>query len=182
MTSALRRGVFFVSDGASRFFRMRGTSTCSDNEVNDQDNYMKVVAPVAEKTTAEAGGRFLARGKPVSLSGEPPRGRLVIVQFENMDQLQKWWNNPEWQAAHNGAPAAHKEFGFHVKMDRTSGGRLPKAKSDAAIVSEAPEESSRTAKPPLHHFNDKADVCARGDIRDKYRDNLRSIRADCCRL
>jgi uncharacterized protein (DUF1330 family) len=72
----------------------------ADNEVNDQDNYMKVVAPVAEKTTAEAGGRFLARGKPVSLSGEPPRGRLVIVQFENMDQLQKWWNNPEWQAAH----------------------------------------------------------------------------------
>jgi uncharacterized protein (DUF1330 family) len=55
---------------------------------------------VADKTTAEAGGRFLARGKPVSLSGEPPRGRLVIVQFENMDQLQKWWNNPEWQAAH----------------------------------------------------------------------------------
>jgi len=72
----------------------------ADNEVNDQDNYMKVVAPVAEKTTAEVGGRFLARGKPVSLSGEPPRGRLVIVQFENMDQLQKWWNNPEWQAAH----------------------------------------------------------------------------------
>ena len=72
----------------------------ADNEVNDQDNYMKVVAPVAEKTTAEAGGRFLARGKPVSLSAEPPRGRLVIVQFENMDQLQKWWNNPEWQAAH----------------------------------------------------------------------------------
>src|ERR1700675_2940765 len=72
----------------------------ADNQVNDQDNYMKVVAPVAEKTTAEAGGRFLARGKPVSLSGEPPKGRLVIVQFENMDQLQKWWNNPEWQAAH----------------------------------------------------------------------------------
>jgi uncharacterized protein (DUF1330 family) len=62
---------------------------------------MKVVAPVAEKTTAGAGGHFLARGKLVSLSGEPPRGRLVIVQFENMDQLQKWWNNPEWQAAHN---------------------------------------------------------------------------------
>ena len=72
----------------------------ADNEVTDLDNYMKVVAPVAEKTTAEAGGRFLARGKPVSLSGEPPKGRLVIVQFENMDQLQKWWNNPEWQAAH----------------------------------------------------------------------------------
>ena len=72
----------------------------ADNEVTDLDNYMKVVAPVAEKTTAEAGGRFLARGKPVSLSGDPPKGRLVIVQFENMDQLQKWWNNPEWQAAH----------------------------------------------------------------------------------
>ena len=72
----------------------------ADNEVTDQDNYMKVVAPVAEKTTAAAGGRFLARGKPISLSGEPPKGRLVIVQFENMEQLQKWWNNPEWQAAH----------------------------------------------------------------------------------
>ena len=58
----------------------------ADNEVTDQDNYMKVVAPVAEKTTAAAGGRFLARGKPISLSGEPPKGRLVIVQFENMEQ------------------------------------------------------------------------------------------------
>jgi uncharacterized protein (DUF1330 family) len=72
----------------------------ADNEVTDQDNYMKVVAPVAEKTTAAAGGRFLARGKPISLSSEPPKGRLVIVQFESMDQLQKWWNNAEWQAAH----------------------------------------------------------------------------------
>jgi uncharacterized protein (DUF1330 family) len=72
----------------------------ADNEVTDQDNYGKVVAPVAEKTIAEAGGRFLARGKAMSLSGEPPKGRLVIVQFESMDQLQKWWNNPEWQAAH----------------------------------------------------------------------------------
>jgi len=72
----------------------------ADNEITDLDNYMKVVAPVAEKTTAAAGGRFLARGKPMSLSGDPPKGRLVIVQFENMDQLQKWWNDPEWQAAH----------------------------------------------------------------------------------
>src|SRR5690242_5728526 len=55
----------------------------ADNEVIDQDNYMKVVAPVAEKTTAAAGGRFLARGKATSLSGEPPKGRLVIVQFND---------------------------------------------------------------------------------------------------
>ena len=72
----------------------------ADNEVIDQDNYLKLVAPVAEKTIAAAGGRFLARGKAISLSGEPPKGRLVIVQFESMDQLQKWWNDPEWQAAH----------------------------------------------------------------------------------
>jgi uncharacterized protein (DUF1330 family) len=72
----------------------------ADNKVTDQDNYMKVATPVAEKTTAAAGGRFLARGKAISLSGEPPKGRLVIVQFESMDQLQKWWNNLEWQAAH----------------------------------------------------------------------------------
>jgi uncharacterized protein (DUF1330 family) len=72
----------------------------ADNEITDLDNYMKEVAPVAERTTTAAGGRFLARGKPMSLSGDPAKGRLVIVQFENMDQLQKWWNNPEWQAAH----------------------------------------------------------------------------------
>ena len=47
---------------------------------------MKEVAPVAERTTAAAGGRFPARGKPVSLSGDPPKGRLVIVQFENMNR------------------------------------------------------------------------------------------------
>jgi uncharacterized protein (DUF1330 family) len=72
----------------------------ADNEVTDPDNYTKEVIPVAAKTIAAAGGRFLARGKAISLFGEPPKGRFVIVQFESMDQLQKWWNNPEWQAAH----------------------------------------------------------------------------------
>jgi uncharacterized protein (DUF1330 family) len=57
----------------------------ADNEITDLDNYMKEVAPVAERTTAAAGGRFLARGKPMSLSGDPAKGRLVIVQFENME-------------------------------------------------------------------------------------------------
>ena len=72
----------------------------ADNQVTDQDNYMKEVAPIAEKAIHAAGGRFLARGEPISLYGEPPMGRLIIIQFENMDQLRKWWNDPEWQAAH----------------------------------------------------------------------------------
>ena len=44
--------------------------------------------------------RKLLQSKAIAIENEPPKGRLVIVKFESMDQLQKWWNNPEWQAAH----------------------------------------------------------------------------------
>jgi hypothetical protein len=40
----------------------------ADNEITDLDNYMKEVAPVAERTTVAAAGRFLARGNPMSSS------------------------------------------------------------------------------------------------------------------
>ena len=99
---ALLAGIAIGAFGVQTLHAQKGAPAyiVADNQVTDQDNYTKVVAPVAEKTIAAASGRFLARGKAISLSGEPPKGRLVIVQFESMDQLQKWWNNPEWQAAH----------------------------------------------------------------------------------
>jgi hypothetical protein len=50
----------------------------ADNEVNDQDNYMKVVAPVAEKTTAEAGGRFLAELSPIFGDGLAGQAAAVM--------------------------------------------------------------------------------------------------------
>jgi len=99
---ALLAGIAIGAFGVQTLHAQKGAPAyiVADNQVTDQDNYTKVVAPVAENTSAAAGVRFLASGKAISLSGEPPKGRLVIVQFESMDQLQKWWNNPEWQAAH----------------------------------------------------------------------------------
>jgi len=35
-----------------------------------------------------------------------------------------------WPFVASGVPAAGQEFGFLVKIDRTGGGQLPKAKSD----------------------------------------------------
>lgn len=67
-------------------------------EVADPGEFMKF-APAGEKTVLEAGGRFLARGEPIGLSGGAPPGRLVVIEFASMDELRKWWNDPDWQEA-----------------------------------------------------------------------------------
>ena len=82
----------------------------ADNEVSDMDAFLKEFVPVASRTQTEAGGKYLARGKPEILVGDTRQNRLVIVQFANMDDLRKWWSNPEFQAAQK---AAEKYTKFH---------------------------------------------------------------------
>src|ERR1051325_3623598 len=74
----------------------------AENELTDEQGYMKDFAPVAGKIIQDHGGVFLARGvnNAKGLSGQPPKPRVVIVRFENMDKLMTWWNSKEWQDAH----------------------------------------------------------------------------------
>src|SRR5262245_12180942 len=64
-------------------------------DVTDQAGYLKEYVPKADSVVASSGGRFLAQGgKTTSLIGDPPK-RIVIMQWESLDQLQKWFNSTE---------------------------------------------------------------------------------------
>jgi uncharacterized protein (DUF1330 family) len=66
----------------------------ADITVNNQDAFMKEFGIPGVKPIQDAGGKFLVRGfKPIAVLGEAPP-RVTVIQFDNMDKLQAWWNSP----------------------------------------------------------------------------------------
>lgn len=56
--------------------------------VKDPEPYMKDFAPARAKAIQDAGGTYVVRGgQPKVVAGDPPRQRIIVVQFENMDKL-----------------------------------------------------------------------------------------------
>ncbi|HZR01943.1 MAG TPA: DUF1330 domain-containing protein [Burkholderiales bacterium] len=76
------------------------------------DEYRRQVAATIEKF----GGRFLVRGgEHETLEGTWQPGRLVLLEFPDMDALQAWYRSPEYapliklrQAASSGDLVAMK--------------------------------------------------------------------------
>jgi uncharacterized protein (DUF1330 family) len=74
-------------------------------DATEPDAYARDFAPQAQAIIKAAGGRFLAIGgagatgaKAVTpIEGEPPK-RVVIMVWDNMDQVHAWWANPEYAA------------------------------------------------------------------------------------
>jgi uncharacterized protein (DUF1330 family) len=70
-----------------------------DIDVHDPVGYeqYKKLAP----TTIELyGGKYLARGgRTEKLEGDWTPSRLVILQFESVEQAKKWINSPEYSEA-----------------------------------------------------------------------------------
>jgi uncharacterized protein (DUF1330 family) len=55
---------------------------------------------LAQKTVADYGGKYLARGGAVeTLEGDWSPNRLVILEFPTMEQARKWWDSPEYRPA-----------------------------------------------------------------------------------
>ena len=69
-------------------------------EVTNEEAYAKEYLPAAKKTIQDHGGVYIAAGKGIAIDGEPPKGRLVILRWESLDQLMAWIKSPEYQAAH----------------------------------------------------------------------------------
>ena len=65
-------------------------------QVTDPEAY-KPYIPKAAQIVAQYGGKYLARGKIVPLEGAEPAGRVAIVQFPNVDALQKFYDSPEYR-------------------------------------------------------------------------------------
>jgi uncharacterized protein (DUF1330 family) len=68
--------------------------TLAEIAVKDEDGYKKEFLPEAQRIIKEGGGKYLAGGfnKATALSGAAPPNRVVLIQYENMDALKKWWD------------------------------------------------------------------------------------------
>ena len=72
----------------------------SEIDVTDKDAYAKEYVPLAVKALKESGQRQLAAGgKTAAISGEPPKSRIVLSVFENMEKAQAAYTSPEYLAA-----------------------------------------------------------------------------------
>ena len=63
----------------------------SEIELIDAAAYAKEYAPKAQAAIKAAGGKFLAAGgKVTGIEGDAPKSRLVIIQWDSMDQAQAY--------------------------------------------------------------------------------------------
>jgi len=69
-----------------------------ETEVSNLDAYLKEYAPRVEANIRAFGGRILAAGtKVATIEGEPPKPRVAIVVWENIDKVQTWRDSAEFK-------------------------------------------------------------------------------------
>lgn len=72
----------------------------SESEVREDADDAQAVRyrELASASIARYGGRYLVRGAdPVVPEGDwPARQRVVVVEFETMEQLQRWYGSEEY--------------------------------------------------------------------------------------
>ncbi len=67
-------------------------------QVTDPDTWKQYIAALPG-TLAPYKTRTLARANPVALDNSaPPAGSLVIIAFNNMEDVKAFWNSPAYQA------------------------------------------------------------------------------------
>ena len=71
----------------------------AENDVTDPEGYKTEYLPLAQASIKAHGGRYLAAGTATSFAGEPPKARVVIHVWDSMEQLQGWFNSPDYKAA-----------------------------------------------------------------------------------
>ena len=62
-------------------------------DASNMDAYLKDYAPKAQAAIKAAGGKFLAAGKAITIEGEPPKSRIVIQQWDSLEQAQAYRNS-----------------------------------------------------------------------------------------
>ena len=69
-------------------------------EVTNLTPYDKEYVPAAMKAIAEGGGKYIVRGgESAALYGEPPKGRIAIMVFENMEKAKAAFDSAAYKAA-----------------------------------------------------------------------------------
>ena len=68
----------------------------AENEISNVEGYLKEYAPHARRMITANGGRYVAAGDATTFVGDPPKSRVAIFVFDNMDQIRTWLNSPEY--------------------------------------------------------------------------------------
>jgi len=68
-----------------------------ENELTNREGYTKEYVPEAVATIKAHGGRLLAIGKTTTFSGEPAKDSFGILVWDSMEQLEGWFNSPEYR-------------------------------------------------------------------------------------
>ena len=60
-------------------------------EPSNTETYLKDYAPKAQAAIKAAGGKFVAAGgKTTTIEGEPPKPRVVIIQWDTVEKIQAY--------------------------------------------------------------------------------------------
>jgi uncharacterized protein (DUF1330 family) len=68
-----------------------------ENEISDVPSYLKEYAAHARDMIKANGGRYLAGGDATTFVGEPPKSRVALFVFDDIQQIQTWLNSPEYK-------------------------------------------------------------------------------------
>jgi uncharacterized protein (DUF1330 family) len=69
-------------------------------DVSNPEAIEKEYTPLASAASRKYGSRHIAHGFAVSIDGTQPKNRLVIInQWDSLEQIQAWFNSPEYQKA-----------------------------------------------------------------------------------
>jgi uncharacterized protein (DUF1330 family) len=77
----------------------------AEQEISNPEGYAKEFVPRAAATIKAAGGRYVAvggvgsSGKVTGFDGDPPKSRVVIQVWDSLEQIQAWYNSPEYKEA-----------------------------------------------------------------------------------
>ena len=62
--------------------------------IKDHEQYVRELVPIFKATHKEYGGRLLARtDEPATFAGMPPGGRVIALEFPDIDTARRWWNS-----------------------------------------------------------------------------------------
>ena len=88
LTLLVGAGIGAVSIEALRAQAKPPAYVISEVNVRDKDPYMKEFLPARAKAIEDAGGSYLVRGgEAKTVVGPPPRQRVIVVQFDNVDAM-----------------------------------------------------------------------------------------------
>ena len=67
-------------------------------DVTDLEGYVKEFASRAAASAQAYGGRTLAASQKVTaIEGTSPKGRVVVMRWDSLEQVQAWRDSPEYK-------------------------------------------------------------------------------------